>query len=169
MRAELSEPVIRLLRHPESGKVLSAVSPEGYPHTVVLGALVVGEDGRIYAGDVFMKRIPDYLERSPKAEILVWKGKYGYSIRAVCDGRVTEGPEFDRMNELLGRLGMRAGWVWAFTPQEVWDESASPAGGTRVRWTRLGPGGSARPSPSYRRSSSHWEGPYGTWAMPPWG
>lgn len=142
---QLSEPVVRVLRHPDANKVLSVVSPDGFPHSVVLGAVLVGEDGRIYAGEALMQRASDYLERCPNAEFLAWKGRDGYSIRAVCEGRVTEGPEFERMNELLGRMNMHAASLWAFSPVEVWDESASHTSGDRVaRWTRPEPGGPAR-------------------------
>ena len=66
----------------------------------------------------------------------MWKGKDGYSIRAVAEKRVTEGPEFDRMSELLDRKGMHTVAVWTFRSVEVWDESASKTSGDRVvRWT----------------------------------
>lgn len=132
----IPEPVLRILRHPDSNKVLSVVSPDGFPHSIVLGALMADDEDRIYVGEAFMYRTAKYLEESPNAEFLVWKGKDGYSIRAVAEKRVTEGPEFDRMSELLDRKRMHTVAVWTFRSVEVWDESASKTSGDRVvRWT----------------------------------
>lgn len=152
----IPEPVLRILRHPDSNKVLSVLSPEGFPHSIVLGALMADEDGSIYVGEAFMYRTVKYLEACPNAEFLVWKGKDGYSLRAVAEKRITEGPEFDRMSELLDKKGMHAVAVWVFRSVEVWDESASKTSGERVlRWTYLARDGSRASFCSYR-SFSPW-------------
>ena len=131
----IPEPVLRILRHPDSNKVLSVISPDGFPHSIVLGALMADDEDRIYVGEAFMYRTVKYLEACPNAEFLVWKGKDGYSIRAVAESRVTEGPIFDKMSELLDKKGMHAVAVWVFRSVEVWDESASKTSGERVlRW-----------------------------------
>ncbi|MDO5861868.1 MAG: pyridoxamine 5'-phosphate oxidase family protein [Thermoplasmata archaeon] len=133
--------VLRLLRHPDSSKVLSMVSTDGYPHSIVLGALIADEDGRICVGEAFMYRSSKYLEECPRAEFLVWMGKDGYSLRADVVGHVTEGPDLDRMNELLGKKGMHASALWVFQSVQVWDESASYTSGDRIqRWTPSAPG-----------------------------
>lgn len=144
---ELSDPVADLLVHPESSRVLSAVSPDGFPHTVVLAVLIVGSDGRVYACDAYMSRVAEYLESNPNAEILAWRGKDAYSVRARFEGYVTDGPEMVRATRLMAKRGMVPARLLAFRPLEVWDESATPSSSTRVArwWTRPGPGGSAPP------------------------
>lgn len=127
----IPDPVVQMLRHPDSNKVLSVVSPDGYPHSIVLGAILV-DDGMIYIGEAYMYRSSEYLEACPNAEFLVWKGKDGYSLRVQAEGRVLEGPHLDRMNELLGRKNMHANALWAFRSTQVWDESASSTSGDRV-------------------------------------
>ena len=107
---------------------------------ILLGAVIVGDDDRIYVGEVYMYRSSQYLEACPKAEFLVWKGKEGYSLRVEAEGRITEGPEFDRLSEVLGRKNMHVNALWVFRPSEVWDESASYTSGDRVaRWTSPAP------------------------------
>ena len=87
----IPEPVLRILRHPDSNKVLSVVSPDGFPHSIVLGALMADDEDRIYVGEAFMYRTAKYLEESPNAEFLVWKGKDGYSyITQIGTGNYNE-------------------------------------------------------------------------------
>lgn len=124
--------VLRLLRHPDSSKVLSVVSDDGFPHSIVLGALIADEDGRICVGEAFMYRASRYLEACPNAEFLVWMGKDGYSLRAVAVDHVHGGPELDRMNGLLEKKGMHASGLWVFESTQVWDEGASHTSGDRV-------------------------------------
>ncbi len=132
----IPEPVLRMFRHPDSNKVLSVVSPDGFPHSIVLGGLIVDDEDRLYVGEAYMYRTAQYLEECPNAEFLAWKGKDGYSLKAVAVGRLTEGPEFERMREMLERKNMRAVAVWVFKSVEVWDESASDTSGERIlRWT----------------------------------
>ena len=126
------DPVLQMLKHPDSNKILSVVSDDGFPHSIVLGAVLVGDDGMIYVGEAYMYRTSHYLERCPNAEFLVWKGKDGYSIRVVAEGRVAEGPVLKRMNEMLERKNMHANALWAFRSVQVWDESASSTSGDRV-------------------------------------
>ena len=50
----IPEPDLSILRHPDSNKVLSVVSPDGFPHSIVLGALMADDEDRIYVGEAFM-------------------------------------------------------------------------------------------------------------------
>lgn len=136
----LPENVVRMLRHPDTNKVLSVVSPEGFPHSIVLGRILVGDDDRIYVGEAFMHRSSRYLEECPRAEILTWRGKEGYSVRVEAEGRLTEGPEFDLLSDRMDRMGMHVVSLWVFRPTEVWDEGATYTSGDRVlRWTSSAP------------------------------
>ncbi len=128
---DIPEPLLRLLRIPDSSKVLSVVSPEGFPHSIVLGTIVV-DDGFLYAGEAFMHHTVAYLEQCPHAEFLVWKGRVGYSIRAVAEARITEGPVFEKVRSELSRMGMEAVAAWRFRPVEAVDESATPSSGEKV-------------------------------------
>lgn len=128
----LTEPVARMIVHPDTAKVLATVSPEGEPHMIVCGSLdIVGMD-TIVVGEVYMYRSAENLRRCPKAEFLVWKGKSAFSIKATARERLTSGPLFDKMHSSLSRLNMETVAVWTFDVEEVWDESASDSAGERL-------------------------------------
>ncbi len=128
----MPEPVIRMIRHPDSCKVMSTVSPDGSPHSIVCGSLMVSGDDTIVVGEAFMYRTSENLEHDPRAEFLVWKGKDAYSISAVWTGRKDTGPEFERMEQLLGKMNMDIVSIMTFRVEGVWDESASHNAGNRV-------------------------------------
>ena len=129
---QLTEPIVRMIKHPDTNKVLATVSPDGKPHMIVCGSLDIADDGSIIVGEAYMYRSAKYLEANPEAEILVWKGNTAYSIKAVARSRETSGPLFDRMSRFLDRMNMITVAVWRFEPTEVWDESASDTSGDRV-------------------------------------
>ncbi len=58
-------PVLRLLRHPDSNKVLSTVSKSGYPHSIVVGGFLVDDDGLIYVGEALMFCLTELLVLTP--------------------------------------------------------------------------------------------------------
>lgn len=128
----LTEPIVRMIRHPGTNKVLATVSPDGQPHMIVCGSLTVSEPDTIFVGEVFMHRAAEYLSKDPRAEFIVWRGRDGYSIKAVARDRLTEGPEFEKMSSLLERMNMTCVAVWRFEALEVWDESATGTSGERV-------------------------------------
>lgn len=128
----LTEPVIRLIRHPHTSKVLATVSPGGEPHMIVCGSLSIIEPDTIVVGEVYMHRASEYLHNDPRVEFLVWSGKSGYSIKAIAKERLVDGPVFDKMAATLERLNMTVVAVWTFEALEVWDESASDSAGDRV-------------------------------------
>lgn len=128
----LTEPVVRMIKHPDTCKVLSTVSPSGEPHSIVCGSLDVLDGGTIVVGEAYMHRASPNIEAEPRVEFLVWKGKNAYSIKAVAKERLTEGPVFDKMYVALERMNMTTVAVWTFEALEVWDESASDTAGDRV-------------------------------------
>lgn len=129
---EMTEPVIRMIKHPDTYKVMATASADGRPHMIVCGSLMVTEPDTIVVGEVYMHRACENLMRDPRVEFMVWKGKDAYSIKAVATGREVSGPVFDRMSEMLDRMNMACVAVWTFEAQEVWDESASDTAGERV-------------------------------------
>lgn len=128
----LTEPIVRMVKHPSTSKVLTTVSPAGEPHAIVCGSLDIIEPDTIVVGETFMYRTSKYLSNDPRVEFLIWKGKSAYSIKAIAKGRYEEGPVFDKMSAALDRFNMTTVAVWTFEALEVWDESASETSGERV-------------------------------------
>ncbi len=129
---QLTEPIVRMIKHPDTNKVLATVSADGKPHMMVCGSLDVTESGRIVVGEAYMYRTVKNLEVNPEVEFLVWKGNSAYSIKAAVISRETSGPEFDKMYRFLERMNMTTVAIWEFEALEVWDESASDTSGDRV-------------------------------------
>lgn len=128
----MTEPVVRMIKHPGTNKVMTTVSPEGEPHAIVCGSLMVTEPDTIIVGEVFMYRASENLRKNPKAEFLVWKGKDAYSIKAAAKARLDTGPIFEKMSAQLDKMGMSCVAVWVFEALEVWDEGVSGTTGDRV-------------------------------------
>ena len=38
---QLTEPIVRMIKHPDTNKVLATASPDGRPHVIVCGSLDV--------------------------------------------------------------------------------------------------------------------------------
>ncbi len=121
-----------MIKHPDTHKVLTTVTPDGKPHAIVCASLsMLGED-TILVAEVFMHRTCDNLKNNPNVEILVWQGKNGYSLKAVTTGRVVEGPSFEKMVGVMERFNLTPVAVWEFKVLEIWDESATDSSGTQV-------------------------------------
>jgi len=128
----IPDPVARMIKHPDTHKVLTTVSPDGKPHAIVCASLsMIGAD-TILVAEVYMHRTCDNLKNNPNVEILVWQGKNAYSIKAVTTGRIIEGEAFDKMSAMMDKFNLPTVAVWEFKVREVWDESASATAGTQV-------------------------------------
>lgn len=130
--AELIPIILDLIKRPETNKVMSTVSPEGNPHTIVCGSLLAPDPETIIVGEVYMYATIDNLRSCPKAEFLVWSGKNAYSIQTVAVARSESGPLFDRMNQNLDRMHMQAVAIWEFKVLSAYDESITDLAGTQV-------------------------------------
>ena len=128
----IPEPVARMIKHPDTHKVLTTVSPDGKPHAIVCASLSMIGDDTVLVAEVFMHRTCDNLRQNPNVEILVWQGKNAYSLKAVTTGRIVEGEAFDRMCTAMERFNLTAVAVWEFKVMEIWDESASSSAGEQV-------------------------------------
>lgn len=128
----IPEPVARMIKHPDTHKVLTTVSPDSKPHAIVCASLALSGDDTILVAEVFMHRTCEYLKTNPNVEVLVWQGKNGYSLKAVTTGRLVEGPEFDKMSAAMDRYNLATVAVWEFKVLEIWDESASKKAGEKV-------------------------------------
>ncbi|MCL2032663.1 MAG: pyridoxamine 5'-phosphate oxidase family protein [Methanomassiliicoccaceae archaeon] len=122
-----------MVKRPETSKVLATVSPEGDPHAVVCGSLLVSDDETIIVGEVYMYATCRNLVHSPKAEFLVWYGREAYSIQAVLTSRMTSGPALERMNHNLEKMKMKAVAVLEFKVLSAYDEGiSSDTAGTQI-------------------------------------
>jgi hypothetical protein len=129
---EIPDPVARMIKHPDTHKVLTTVSPNGKPHAIVCASLAMDGNDTIVVGEVYMHRTCEYLEKNPFVEFLVWLGKEAYSLKAMSVGRYTEGPLFDKMVTMLEKFNLEPVAVWEFKVNEIWDESASKSAGEQV-------------------------------------
>lgn len=129
---DMPEIVIRMLKHPDTNKCLATISPDGTAHPIVCGSLTVTEPDTVIFGEVFANQTVANLERDPRAEFLVWKGREGYTIKATATARIDTGPIFDKMEQLLSRMNMHVKAVWVFKAEEVLDASATDQAGTKV-------------------------------------
>ena len=124
--------VMDMLKRPDTNKVLVTISPEGDPHGIVCGSLLVVDEETIIAGEVYMYRTRDNLEHNSKAEFLVWSGKNAYSIQAKATSCTESGHLLDKININLEKMKMKADAVWEFKVIAVYDESVSGMAGTRI-------------------------------------
>ena len=129
---ELLPSVIDMVRRPETSKIMATVDPDGTPHAIVCGSLMVPDPLTIAVGKVWMKRTEDNLLNGSKAEFLVWYGKTAYSIPCTARERIDAGPILDRFKEVLSAKNMVPDAVWVFDVQSVFDESATSRAGTQI-------------------------------------
>lgn len=129
---DIPEPVAKMIKSPDTNKVLTTVSPDGKPHAIICASLTIDDKDRIVVGEVYMHRSAENISKNPNVEILVWQGKTGYSLQAVAVGRYTEGEMFDKMNLLLDKYNLTAVAVWEFEATSIWDESATRTAGDQV-------------------------------------
>ena len=128
----IPEPVARMIKHPDTHKVLTTVSPDGLPHAIVCASLDMDGSDTIVVAEVYMQRTCENLKSNPNAEFLVWQGKMGYSLKAKATGRFTEGVPFDKMSAAMDKFNMAVVAVWEFQVTEIWDESATKTSGEKV-------------------------------------
>ena len=55
-----------MIKHPDTHKVLTTVTPDGKPHAIVCASLSMLGDDTILVADVFMHRTSDNLNNNPK-------------------------------------------------------------------------------------------------------
>lgn len=130
--AKMIPMVMDMLKRPETHKVMTTVSPEGDPHAIVCGSLLVTDEETVIVGEVYMYATCRNLEHNPKAEFLVWSGKDAFSIQAVLKARIESGPLLDKMNHNLDKMKMKAVAVLEFNVISVHDEGISGKAGTQI-------------------------------------
>ena len=66
--AKLTPVLVDLIRRPDTNKVMSTISEDGMPHTIVCGTLTVPEEDVIAVGRVWLNRTGRNIQRDPRAE-----------------------------------------------------------------------------------------------------
>ena len=128
----LPDDVVRMIKNPDTNKCMATTSADGTAHPIVCGSLTVGDSDTIIFGEVFINQTKQNLERDPRAEFILWKGRESYTIKATAIERLESGPAYDKMNMMLGKMNMSVIAVWLFKADSVWDSSATNTAGTRV-------------------------------------
>lgn len=129
---KIPEKVMTLLNDNEATKVLTSVSIEGIPHTIVVGSTMAPQDDLLCAAEIMMQRTAQNLEAYPNVSVLVVKGMESYQVKAKVKGRQTEGPLFDKVKAELEKMGLPCSGVWLFEPQEVYNQGAGPDAGKKI-------------------------------------
>jgi len=128
----IPENVMAAFNDPASVKVLTSVAADGQPHSIVCGSIRAVAPDTMIVGEILMKATSVNLKKNDKAAILVVAGRSSFVVNVIAKDRVSEGPMLDGMNEALKAMGLKASAVWVFAPTAVYDQSASPAAGTKI-------------------------------------
>ena len=124
------------LNNPKAAKVLATVKDDGSPHIISVGSIIAPNPQTIAFGAILMKETGKNLEAMKKkgkeAVVLVTVEMKSYQIRGKVKDKLTSGPLFDKMNEHLKSIGMKASVVWTLEPTEVWNQSPSYDAGKKM-------------------------------------
>ncbi len=129
---KLPEAVMNLLNDKEATKVLTSVSAQGIPHTVVVGSTMAPQADLICAAEVMMNTTSKNLKENANVAVLAVKGMESYQVIAKVNARQTEGPVFDTAKAELEKIGLPCHGVWLFDPLEVYNQGAGPDAGKKM-------------------------------------
>lgn len=124
--------VMALLNDQEATKVLTSVSAEGIPHSIVVGSTMAPQDDMVCAAEIMMQNTAKNLEANSNVTVLVVKGMESYQVKAKVKARQTEGPLFDNVKAELEKIGLPCRGVWLFEPLEVYNQSAGADAGKKM-------------------------------------
>jgi hypothetical protein len=132
----LPEEVLNALNSPTAAKTLATPRPDGNIHVIQLGSMMAPDPNTIVFGAILMNEAGKNLEhaksKNKMVSILVTSEMKSYQVRAKVKDFVTSGPLYDKMNEHLARIKMKARGVWVVEPAEVWNQSPSMEAGKRM-------------------------------------
>jgi hypothetical protein len=132
MNVVLPENVIRLLRDPETVKVLATTDPTtGEPHAVFKESVSVDDEGRLYVLELIESSQTNrnlvhglWFNRKVAVSLCAKDGR-SYEIKATPHRCVVTGPVFEHYYRLVrerpGDLDLSA--VWFLAPEEVSDKT----------------------------------------------
>lgn len=133
---KMPDEVVAALNSPKASKVLATVRPDGSPHVIHVGSIIAPGPEMIAFGAILMKQTGKNLEHMKKVgapvAVLVTQEMKSYEVRGKITNLVTSGPLFDKMNEELQKLGLKASGVWTLEPVEVYNQSANYEAGKKL-------------------------------------
>jgi len=133
---KLPTEVMQAVNNPKAGKVLVTIRSDGSPHVIQVGSIMSPDPEVVAFGAILMKETGKNLEAMKKKKtdvaILVTVEMKSYQIKAKIKDALTSGPLFDKMNEVLKAMGMKANVVWTVEPVEVWNQSATYDAGKKM-------------------------------------
>jgi hypothetical protein len=133
---KMPDEVLQALNNPKAGKVLATVREDGTPHVIQVGSVIAPSPEMIAFGAILMKETGKNLEATKKAKkkvtVLVTSEMKSYQVNAKVKDYLTSGPLFDKMNEFLKGLGLKANGVWTLEPTDVWNQSPSYEAGKKM-------------------------------------
>jgi hypothetical protein len=132
----LPEEVMKAVNDPKSMKVIATKAPNGNVHAIRVGSMIAPTPNMMAIGAILMKETSKNLDEMRKknetASLLVSAEMTSYQVKAKVKDYQTAGPLFDKMNEELKKMGLKARGVYVFEPVEVYNQSASYDAGKRM-------------------------------------
>lgn len=128
----IPEKVLSLLNDQGASKVLTTVSAEGIPHSIVVGSIMAPNAQTICAAEILMKKTAQNLKNNKNIAVLAVKGKESYLVNATVVERQTDGELFENISEQMKKAGMPMHALWIFNPTAIFDQSAGPNAGTQI-------------------------------------
>jgi hypothetical protein len=133
---KMPDEVFQALNNPKAGKVLATVHADGTPHVIQVGSVMAPSPEMIAFGAILMKETGKNLEAAKKDKkkvtVLVTLEMKSYQVNGHVKDYITSGPLFDKMNEVLKGLGLKANGVWTLEPTDVWNQSATYEAGKKM-------------------------------------
>lgn len=129
---KMPEKVMHLLNDKEAQKILTTVSNEGIPHSIVAGSIMAMDADTICVAEIFMKKTNENISENKNIAVLTVKGKESYLINATAEERLTKGDLFNNVSEQLKKIGLPVKALWRFKPLAVFDQGAGPNAGTKI-------------------------------------
>jgi len=133
---KMPDEVFQAINNPKAGKTLATLREDGTPHIIQVGSVMAPSPDMIAFGAILMKETGKNLEATKKAKkmvsVLVTIEMKSYQVHANVKDYVTSGPLFDKMNEVLKGMGLKANGVWTLEPAEVWNQSPSYEAGKKM-------------------------------------
>ena len=128
----IPEQVRALLNDQEASRILTTVSKDGIPHSIVVGSIMAPSEDMLCAAEIMMKTTARNLAENPNIAVLAVKGMESYLVNATVVERQTEGPLFDQVAAELKKMDLTVRGLWIFAPTAVYNESAGMKAGTQL-------------------------------------
>lgn len=129
---KLPSEVMNLLNDKEATKVLTSVSAEGIPHSVVIGSTMAPQDDLICAAEIMMNTTSQNLKENANVAVLAVKGMESYQVIAKVKSHETEGELFENVKAEIAKMGLPCRGLWLFEPLEAYNQGAGPDAGKKI-------------------------------------